>query len=221
MSLQTVEPATQINLAFVAKQSSATPTAATPTPSADFNTFLTLLTTQLRNQDPLKPMESTEFVAQLATFSAVEQQVRTNDKLTEIANLLAANSADGFADKVGTKVLAPVSAVLAGAPIDFSWKPVEGVQKYRLRVLDSNDALIDMKDLSGLQAANEWSGHLQNGTFAPAGSYRFEIESLVGSDVINRQIALVESPIESLQIVGGVASFVFGDGTALPAADFM
>lgn len=221
MSLQTVEPATQNNSAFVAKQTSATPAATTPTPSADFNTFLTLLTTQLRNQDPLKPMESTDFVAQLASFSAVEQQVRTNDKLTEIANLLAANSADGFASKVGTKVLAPVSAEWSSAPIDIAWKPVEGSQKYRLRVLDSNGAPIDIKDLSGLQAANEWSGHLQDGTLAPAGSYRFEIESLVGTDVINRQVGLVEASIESLQIVGGVTSFVFADGTALPTADFL
>ncbi len=55
----------------------------------DFQTFLTLLTTQLRNQDPLKPMDSTQFVAQLASFSAVEQQVRTNEKLAEIINLLS------------------------------------------------------------------------------------------------------------------------------------
>jgi flagellar basal-body rod modification protein FlgD len=221
MSLQTVEPAIQNNSAFVAKQASGKATAATPTPSADFNTFLTLLTTQLRNQDPLKPMESTDFVAQLASFSAVEQQVRTNDKLTEIANLLAANSADGFAGKVGTKVLAPVSVEWKGAPIDITWKPVEGSQKYRLRVLDSSGAPIDIKELGGLQAANQWSGQLQDGTLAPIGFYRFEIESLVGTDVINQQMGLVEASIESLQIVGGVASFVFTDGTALPAADFL
>ena len=53
--------------------------------AGDFETFLSLLTAQLRNQDPLKPMESTEFVAQLASFSAVEQQVRTNDRLDELA----------------------------------------------------------------------------------------------------------------------------------------
>ena len=49
--------------------------------AGDFETFLKLLTAQLRNQDPLQPMDSTEFVAQLASFSAVEQQVRANDRL--------------------------------------------------------------------------------------------------------------------------------------------
>ena len=56
--------------------------------SSDFTTFLKLLTAQLRNQDPLKPLDSTEFVAQLATFSSVEQQVKTNDTLATIQQLL-------------------------------------------------------------------------------------------------------------------------------------
>lgn len=46
--------------------------------SSDFETFLKMLTTQIKNQDPLNPMEGTEFAVQLATFSGVEQQVMTN-----------------------------------------------------------------------------------------------------------------------------------------------
>ena len=49
--------------------------------ASDFDTFLQLLTTQLKNQDPSKPFDSTEFVGQLASFSAVEQQIATNSKL--------------------------------------------------------------------------------------------------------------------------------------------
>jgi flagellar basal-body rod modification protein FlgD len=58
--------------------------------SEDFDTFLTLLTAQVENQDPLAPLDSTQFVEQLATFSALEQQVTTNDHLEKIAALLAA-----------------------------------------------------------------------------------------------------------------------------------
>ena len=50
----------------------------------DFNTFLVMLTTQLQNQDPLNPIESSDYAVQLATFSGVEQQVRTNQLLQEI-----------------------------------------------------------------------------------------------------------------------------------------
>jgi flagellar basal-body rod modification protein FlgD len=54
--------------------------------TADFQTFLQLLTTQLKNQDPLNPMESTEYATQLATFSGVEQQVRTNELLESLSS---------------------------------------------------------------------------------------------------------------------------------------
>ena len=52
--------------------------------SSDFETFLLMLTTQLENQDPLNPIESQDFAVQLATFSGVEQQVLTNDLLSDL-----------------------------------------------------------------------------------------------------------------------------------------
>lgn len=54
-----------------------------------FDTFLNLLTAQIRNQDPLAPIDSTQFVDQLATFSNLELQATTNQILEGIANLLA------------------------------------------------------------------------------------------------------------------------------------
>lgn len=57
--------------------------------AGDFNAFLSLLTAQVRHQDPLAPLDSTQFVEQLATFSALEQQVRTNEHLEAIGALIA------------------------------------------------------------------------------------------------------------------------------------
>lgn len=52
--------------------------------NSDFETFLIMLTTQMQNQDPLNPIDSSDFAVQLATFSSVEQQVKTNDLLTSL-----------------------------------------------------------------------------------------------------------------------------------------
>ena len=69
--------------------------------NSDFQTFLTMLTTQMQNQDPLNPMESTEFATQLATFSGVEQQVRTNELLGSLQDSMALSSMGQIAGWIG------------------------------------------------------------------------------------------------------------------------
>src|SRR5690348_5514945 len=55
--------------------------------ASNFTQFLQLLTTQLKNQDPLSPMDTNQFTQQLVEFSQVEQQLKTNDSLTTLVNL--------------------------------------------------------------------------------------------------------------------------------------
>lgn len=70
-----------------------TPTSTTTssTTGEEFSTFLTLLTAQIENQDPLAPLDSTQFVEQLATFSQLELQAKGNEVLEDIALMLAQN----------------------------------------------------------------------------------------------------------------------------------
>jgi len=65
------------------------PSATTSTSGEEFDTFLTLLTAQIKNQDPLAPLDSTQFVEQLATFSSLELQATGNNHLEQISRLLA------------------------------------------------------------------------------------------------------------------------------------
>lgn len=60
----------------------------------EFNTFLQLLTAQIKNQDPLAPLDSTQFVEQLATFTNLEMQAKGNQTLEEIAFLLSQQQAE-------------------------------------------------------------------------------------------------------------------------------
>jgi flagellar basal-body rod modification protein FlgD len=59
-------------------------TSAKSTVNVNYDSFLKLLVAELKNQDPTKPMDSTQFVAQLATFSNVEQNIQSNEKLDEL-----------------------------------------------------------------------------------------------------------------------------------------
>ncbi len=64
--------------------------------TVDYDTFLRLLVAQIENQDPTNPMDSTEQVAQLATFSQVEQTIQTNAKLDQMLTLSAVSQVDGL-----------------------------------------------------------------------------------------------------------------------------
>jgi flagellar basal-body rod modification protein FlgD len=55
--------------------------------AANFETFLTLLTTQLQHQNPLEPLDTNQFTEQLVSFAGVEQQLRTNDQLEALLKL--------------------------------------------------------------------------------------------------------------------------------------
>lgn len=64
--------------------------------AVDYQSFLKLLIAEMKNQDPTKPMDSTQYVAQLATFSQVEQSVQTNTKLDQIMQSSALSQADAL-----------------------------------------------------------------------------------------------------------------------------
>jgi len=64
------------------------------TPALDYNSFLTLLVAQLKNQDPTAPQDSAQYIAQLATFSNVEQSIKSNAKLDQLMTSSALSQAD-------------------------------------------------------------------------------------------------------------------------------
>ncbi|HXF55685.1 MAG TPA: flagellar hook assembly protein FlgD [Hyphomicrobiaceae bacterium] len=84
-------------------------TAAQPSISVDYNAFLRLLIAQMKHQDPTNPMESSEYVAQLATFSSVEQAVQTNSKLDALLTSFALAQADGI---IGRTISSPDGSVV-------------------------------------------------------------------------------------------------------------
>ncbi|GAA4119390.1 flagellar hook assembly protein FlgD [Aminobacter aganoensis] len=88
----------------------------TPAPSktqVDYNSFLKLLVAQMKNQDPTKPMDSTQYVAQLATFSQVEQSVQMNTRLDQILQGSALAQADALIGRTVTSPDGKTSGVVA------------------------------------------------------------------------------------------------------------
>lgn len=144
--------------------------------AADFETFLSLLTAQMRNQDPLKPVESTEFVAQLASFSSVEQQIRSNKQLEAIFDVLTRGQGAGLAEWIGRDVR--TSAPLrydAGAGVDVAVEPIAGATRAFLVARDAGGVEVGRIPVDPAATSVRWTGRTEEGV-DPGGLRRFEVE---------------------------------------------
>jgi flagellar basal-body rod modification protein FlgD len=105
-----------------------------PTSTLDYSSFLKLLTAQMKFQDPTNPTDPTQFVSQLASFSSVEQGIKTNTKLDSLITSQALNQADGLLGKTVTSVDGTISGVVKSVEIysDGSLAVLENGQKLLL-----------------------------------------------------------------------------------------
>jgi flagellar basal-body rod modification protein FlgD len=85
--------------------------------SSDFETFIKMLTTQAKYQDPLEPIDSSEYAAQLAQFSMVEQQVQSNELLAHLTEQLGGSNMAGMANWIGMEARTAAPTYFDGAPI--------------------------------------------------------------------------------------------------------
>ena len=142
--------------------------------TADFETFLKLLTTQLTNQDPLNPLDSTEFVAQIAQFSAVEQQVQTNSALGRIETALGGGSA--LTEWLGAEVEAAAAVRFDGEPVSLSYDADQSAQSALLVVTNQDGQAVDAQALQAGVDQITWDGQLANGDEAEPGIYSFAVQ---------------------------------------------
>jgi len=113
--MTTVNSTTPVNTNTANAAATAAATSAPAT--VGYNDFLNLLIAQLKNQDPTSPADPTQFVAQLATFSQVEQQVQTNSKLSTMLTTSALSQADGIIGKTVTSADGLTKGVIAAVTI--------------------------------------------------------------------------------------------------------
>lgn len=144
----------------------------------NFDTFLALLTTQLKNQDPLSPLDSNQFTQQLVQMSGVEQQLLTNDLLQK----LVGNTSDGIATAVsliGKEVRAAATdARLANGRAEWIYRLDRAAEDVRLEVLDSSGRVVRVIAPEENGAGDHgltWDGKDQSGSPSPEGLYSLRV----------------------------------------------
>ena len=168
--------------------------------AGNFQTFLTLLTTQLQNQNPLDPLDTNQFTQQLVQFAGVEQQLKTNDQLTTLVSLqktAQSTQALGFVGK---------TAVVDGSTATMT----KGAASWLLGVKTNSNVNISITNSTGQtvfsgnypvtagdnQAFN-WDGKGNDGTQWPDGNYKL---TATAADSAGNSVAV------STEVVGVVSS---------------
>ena len=145
--------------------------------AGNFNTFLTLLTTQLKNQNPLEPLDTNQFTSQLVQFASVEQQINMNQQLTTLVAMQKA-----------TQTTSAMSFLGSTATVDgSSTKLASGRASWSFSVDKPSTGTVAIKDSTGqtaysgtfaLNAGSQnftWDGRGNNGTQWPDGTYTLSI----------------------------------------------
>ena len=153
------------------------------------NTFLTLLVTQLQNQDPLNPADNSEITSQMAQISTVDGINQLNTTMQAMAASFSANQSLQATSLIGKSVLVPgTSLQLQNSTAVGGVNLPQAADSVVVSVLDSSGQTVDTVDL-GAQAAGvfgfQWDGSTNNGATAADGNYTFSVQASQGGNAIN------------------------------------
>jgi flagellar basal-body rod modification protein FlgD len=168
--------------------------------AGNFQTFLTLLTTQLQNQNPLSPLDTNQFTQQLVQFASVEQQLKTNDQLTTLVSLqqtAQSTQALGFVGK--TAVVDGSTAALTNS--SATWKlGVPTNSNVNISITNGTGQTVFSGSYAVSAGSNQtfaWDGKGNDGTQWPDGKYKL---TATAADTAGNSVAV------STQIQGVVSS---------------
>ena len=169
--------------------------------AGNFQSFLTLLTTQLKNQNPLDPLDTNQFTQQLVEFAGVEQQLKTNDGLTSLISLQQTAQSTQALNFVGkTAVVSGDTAALSNS--SASWElNVPSNSNVTVNISNSSGQTVFTQTFSSVTAGNNqpftWNGKGTDGTQWPDGQYKL---TATGTDSSGNSVGITS------EVVGVVSS---------------
>ncbi|MEI9989988.1 MAG: flagellar hook capping FlgD N-terminal domain-containing protein [Rhizomicrobium sp.] len=180
---------------------STTPPTAQQQLAGNFDTFLTLLTTQLQNQDPMSPMDSNQFTQQLVEFSQVEQQINTNDNLQTLIGQGSSQTGAYAVSYLGKAVtVSNGQAPLASGQAIWAYNLGTSAANTQLSVTDANGNVVytGKGETAAGTHAFTWNGENTNGTQLPDGTYKLSVTATAADGTA------VTSTVTSTGVVGEV-----------------
>ncbi|MGZ9097038.1 MAG: flagellar hook assembly protein FlgD [Micavibrio sp.] len=181
----------------------------------DFSQFLTLLTTQLQNQDPLSPMDSTEFTNQLVQFSQVEQSINTNQKLDDLLSLQLGSISSVALGYVGMDI-SYVSAEMnynGSKPVDINYSLTSNATTVKINIYNEQGQVVRTIDAPKTVGAQKitWDGKDNNGNTSPEGTYSVKIDALDKDNAAMKVSSVVSGNVRGIESQNGVVYLLVGE----------
>jgi flagellar basal-body rod modification protein FlgD len=181
--------------------------------SGDLDMFLTLMTTQLKNQDPLDPIKSSEYTQQLATYSQVEQSIQQTSKLEAILSQLSSQSLNAAASYVGMNVTTSQSvAQLGPGGARWSYEVPASAVSTKLSVTDASGRVVLETNGATAKGTHEfaWTGGTTGGADAPDGPYTLKVVAVTSAGAEKELPATVTGEVTSAVMSNGALALMVG-----------
>ena len=190
----------------------------------DLNKFLTLLVTQLQNQDPLDPMDATEFTSQLVQFASVEQQIYQNTNLEKMLNLQETSQISSMVDFIGNKVeFLGQKMPLEDSAAEFSYVLPIGVKEATVNIANSDGINVFFAEADTTEGKHtiNWDGVDKNGTQLSDGYYTLLVSAKDASGNLMDVTHLVTGKVSGAGVDDGVGKLFIGNGLTIEQSDIL
>jgi len=191
-------------------------------PELGKNDFLNLLVAQLKNQDPLKPMDSSSFVAELAQFSQLEQSANQSKILQEVLDAQQASLQYSLLPLVGRVVRVEGGFAQledAPGPLDYSFS--RDAASVKVAIMNASGQAVRTLDLGAQSAGAQqvtWDGRDQNGTMMQPGTYRYAVAAYDAQDQAVPATMTSRLTITGIRLEEGQPKLAAGDLTIDPGS---
>jgi flagellar basal-body rod modification protein FlgD len=188
---------------------------------ADYNSFLMLLTAQLKFQDPLSPLDATQFVSQLSQFSSVEQAIVANQKLDTIINALGASSMMADVGMIGRKVeLAGNAVELKDGGASLTYSLAKDAEQAGVVITDEAGNIV--RSLAIDPTAGEhsltWDGTDSSGSDLPDGTYTFTLGAADADGKVVASTSYVTATVTRVETTADGSELVLSNGMHTPSS---
>lgn len=184
--------------------------------AADMNQFLKLLTSQLANQDPLSPMDSTEFTNQLVQYANVEQNIQTNENLENLISVQQAAMTLSSANYIGKTITAATTALpLQDGSATFAYEFEEVPEAASIEILNSQGTVVKTitPELAKGSQTVTWDGKNDYGVQQEDGGYTVRISAADAEENTIDSTVVVTGKVTGVSVYGGDVTLKMGSAS--------